>query len=188
MKIISLGWGVQSFALAAMSALRVLPPVDAAVHADTGHERRETYEFAKRWTPWLEGRGVRVVTVNAGAVRYQPLDRTTGQTHLPCYTLADADKSRGQLRRSCTQRWKIAPQRRWIREQGINPRATQSGQVKQWFGITLDEVERMRISDVLYIENVYPLIEMLDRPWTRGMALRWLRDNNLEIPVKSSCM
>ena len=35
------GLGVQSFALAAMSALGVLPPVDAAVHADTSHERSE---------------------------------------------------------------------------------------------------------------------------------------------------
>jgi len=40
-----------------MSALGVLPPVDAAVHADTGHERRETYEFAERWTSWLEALG-----------------------------------------------------------------------------------------------------------------------------------
>ncbi len=45
MKVISLGWGVQSFALATMSALGVLPSVDAAIHADTGHERRETLEI-----------------------------------------------------------------------------------------------------------------------------------------------
>lgn len=43
MRIISLGWGCQSFALCCMSALGVLPPVDAAVFADTGHERAETY-------------------------------------------------------------------------------------------------------------------------------------------------
>jgi len=48
MRIISLGWGVQSFALAAMVAKGVLPKVDAAVHADTVHERRETYELAER--------------------------------------------------------------------------------------------------------------------------------------------
>jgi 3'-phosphoadenosine 5'-phosphosulfate sulfotransferase (PAPS reductase)/FAD synthetase len=61
MKIINLGWGVQSFALAAMSALEILPRVDAAVHADTTWERSETYDFAKRWTPWLEGKGIRVI-------------------------------------------------------------------------------------------------------------------------------
>jgi hypothetical protein len=31
---ISLGWGVQSFTLAAMVALGELPPVDVAIHAD----------------------------------------------------------------------------------------------------------------------------------------------------------
>ena len=32
MRVISLGWGVQSFTLAAMAALGDIPPVDAAIH------------------------------------------------------------------------------------------------------------------------------------------------------------
>ena len=54
MKILSLGWGVQSFTLAAMAALGEIEPVDFAIHADTRHEFSGTYEFAKTWTPWLE--------------------------------------------------------------------------------------------------------------------------------------
>ena len=65
MKVISLGWGVQSFTLAAMAALGETEPVDAAIHADTTHEASGTYEFARQWTPWLEERGVKVVTVQA---------------------------------------------------------------------------------------------------------------------------
>jgi len=38
MKSLSLGWGVQSFTLAAMVALGDLEPVDVAIHADTTHE------------------------------------------------------------------------------------------------------------------------------------------------------
>ena len=53
MKVISLGWGVQLWGLA-MVAKGILPPVDAAIHADTGHERSETYAFAARWTPWCD--------------------------------------------------------------------------------------------------------------------------------------
>lgn len=64
MKILSLGWGVQSFTLAAMSALGELEPIDAAIHSDTGYESQLTYEFAKRWTGWLEDHGVKVVTVH----------------------------------------------------------------------------------------------------------------------------
>ena len=35
---LSLGWGVQSWTIAAMAALGELPPIDLAIHADTGHE------------------------------------------------------------------------------------------------------------------------------------------------------
>ena len=38
MRVISLGWGVQSFTLAAMVALGELEPIDAAIHADTTHD------------------------------------------------------------------------------------------------------------------------------------------------------
>ena len=62
-KVLSLGWGVQSWTLAAMSALGELEPVDFAVHADTTWECKQTYEFAERWTFWLEECGVKVVTV-----------------------------------------------------------------------------------------------------------------------------
>jgi hypothetical protein len=37
LKYLSLGWGVQSFTLATMIALEELPPVEFAIHADTGH-------------------------------------------------------------------------------------------------------------------------------------------------------
>ena len=183
MRVINLGWGVQSFALAAMSALGELPAVDVAIHADTGHERAATSEFAERWTPWLEKRGVRVVTVQAShAVRHVMFDQSNGQTMIPLYTLSEANGARGMLRRSCTHRWKIQPIRRWLQ-------AHRDGQqVEQWFGITLDEVQRMKPSDVQYIAHVYPFIEMLDRPWTRGMVVKWLHENDLETPVKSACV
>ena len=187
MRVISLGWGVQSFALAAMSALGELPPVDVAIHADTTHERSETYAFAAKWTPWLEERGVRVVTVS---------DRKAanvfwgegGQVSLPAFTLRSANLNRGQLRRSCTQRWKIAPQRRWISaelQRRDLPKTPKAG--NQWFGIRLDEWARMRDSDVKYIQNGYPFMEM-DPPMSRADIMRWLLDNGLEIPVKSACV
>lgn len=184
MKIISLGWGVQSFALAAMSALGILPPVDAAVHADTGHERAETYALAEKWTPWLEERGVRVVTVR-GDHHSGTVDRWGG-VFVAAFTLNVSDNSRGMLRRQCTSRWKIGPIRRWIRAQGID--ISIPGVVKQWLGITLDEMTRMRMSGINYLTNDYPFIEMLDRSWTRGMVIKWLVENGLEVPVKSSCI
>lgn len=42
-RAISLGWGWQSYCLAVMAALGDIEPVDAAIHADTTHERSATY-------------------------------------------------------------------------------------------------------------------------------------------------
>ena len=41
LKILSLGWGVQSWTLAAMAALGEIPKPDFAVHSDTTHEMIE---------------------------------------------------------------------------------------------------------------------------------------------------
>lgn len=170
-----------------MSALGILPKVDAVIHADTTHERSETYAFARKWTPWLEEHGIRVVTaVDEKAT--QAIYRTN-QTHIPAFTFCEEhmamgyydvgfdedgnDESvwvpykspkmvpgyiAGMLNRSCTQRWKIAPIHRWLQ-------ANRNGeQVEQWLGITLDEVGRMTTSNVGYVDLKYPFIEMLDRP------------------------
>ncbi|MBU2052581.1 hypothetical protein KKH13_05230 [Patescibacteria group bacterium] len=183
MKVISLGWGCQSFALAAMSALGVLPKVDVAIHADTTHERSETYEFAKRWTPWLEDRGVRVVTVQTTPARSDPFySVNVPSTFLPAFHSYPDGRPSGQFHRQCTNEWKIRPIRQWLQ-------AHRKGEpVEQWLGITLDEVARMKGADVQYITNGFPFIETLSRPWTRGMAIRWLLDNGLEVPVKSACV
>jgi len=175
LRVISLGWGVQSFALAAMSALGVLPPVDAAIHANTRHERSETYAFVAKWTPWLEARGVRVVTVSA---KPETTNIETGVTP-PFFTVGP--EGRGMLRRTCTDRWKIRPIQRWIR-------ANRDGrQVESLLGVTLDEWQRMKDSGVSYITNRFPFME-LEPPWRRSDVVRWLLDNGLEVPVKSACI
>jgi len=176
MKIISLGWGIQSFTLAAMVALGELEPVDAAIHADTTYERSDTYSFAERWTPWLEERGVKIVTVQANNPRIIT-DRAGGEIFIPSYT-ASSDKG-GQLRRQCTQRWKVAPIRRWLQSH-------RNGEpVEQWLGISLDEYTRMKDSDVKYITSRWPLIE---KRMTRKDCVAWLKEHNLEVPMKSSCV
>lgn len=65
MKILSMGWGVQTWTLAAMMALDAHPRADFLVFADTHHEGQGTYDFARKWTPWLGERGLTVVTVEA---------------------------------------------------------------------------------------------------------------------------
>ena len=187
MQVISLGWGVQSFTLAAMSVLGELPPVDVALHADTTHERRATYEFAARWTPWLEQRGVKVVTVSPSGLRSDPLNfYKTNSILIPVSTATGSSPRGGRLRRQCTREWKIDPMRHWISAELARRGLSKSpGIVEQWLGISLDEVERMRPGDVRYIENQWPLI---DRRMTRHDCTKWLARHGLEIPPKSSCV
>ena len=175
MKAISLGWGVQSFTLAAMSALGDLEPVDVAIHADTTHETSGTYAFAERWTPWLEERGVRVVTVRDAA---QAATVTEFKTDIPAFTDTPGG-SGGMLRRQCTHRWKINPMRKWLQ-------ANRNGAtVEQWLGISLDEFQRMKDSDRKYIKHRWPLIE---RRMTRWDCQRYLETHGLEVPPKSACV
>jgi hypothetical protein len=178
MKIISLGWGVQSFTLAAMSALGELPKVDYAIHADTTHESQLTYEFARKWTPWLEEHGVKVITVKPK--QSDPTNNGYGTQDVPFYTLNQLGES-GQGKRQCTTQWKINPMRKFI--SSVAGKKT-PGAIEQWIGISLDEFQRMKPSDVKYITTIWPLIDL---KMTRKDCEKWLLEHNLEIPAKSAC-
>ena len=178
---LSLGWGVQSFTLAAMVALGELPPVDLAIHADTTHEARGTYAHAQKWTPWLGEHGVKVVTVTADNTEVVRAWANSRSVMIPAFTLAP-DGSPGQVRRQCTHDWKLTPIRRYLRQLIPNPKP---GAVECWQGISLDEWHRMRDSDVKYIKNVYPLV---DQRMTRRDCISWLLAHGLGVPPKSACV
>lgn len=172
-RVLSLGWGVQSWTLAAMAALGDIPKVDVAIHADTLHERANTYLFAREWALWLDQRGVRVVTVSD---RQQ--DGTAdkwGGVFIPAFT--HDGRSAGMLRRQCTERWKIRPMRRWLRE-------NLPGHVDLLIGISTDEALRQKPSDVQYVTNTWPLIEL---GMSRADCVAYLKDRGLPVPTKSSC-
>ncbi len=224
--IISLGWGVQSWTLAAMSALGELPKVDFAIHSDTTWEYQDTYEFAEQWTSWLEQNGVKVITTSdakqarkvhtaktdipactsgnvGGGAPGAVADKANGKVFIPAFSRYEpesvvdewdgvsgnaytvGDNINGQLRRQSTQRWKIAPMRRYI-SQELKRRGLHKmpGVVTQWLGITIDEWQRAKDSDVKYITHSYPL---LDKRMSRADCIDWLRARGLSVPPKSSC-
>ena len=180
---LSMGWGEQSFTLGAMVALGDLPPIDLAIHADTGHEAQGTYEHARKYTPWLGERGLRVVTVGEPRTELV-MQEWSGSVQIPAFTRERRTGSRGQLLRQCTRNWKLNPIRRHVRTllPGGRPRPES---VHCWQGISLDELERMRDSDVRYIKNVYPLVELR---MTRLDCRQYLLEHGLDVPVKSACV
>jgi hypothetical protein len=184
MKVLSLGWGVQSFTLAAMVALGQLESIDFAIHADTTHESSLTYDFAKRWTPWLEERGVKIVTIQPprADVLYPEYKN---RVEIPAYTVSKNGKS-AQAHRQCTGDWKIEPMKRWISAELVRQGVKKTpGVVEQWIGISLDEWQRMKENKVKYIKNRWPLIE---KRRSRHDCEKWLKEHGLEVPSKSACV
>ena len=180
LRVLSLGWGVQSWTLAAMAALGEIEPIDYAVHADTTFEMSGTYDHAASWTPWLEDRGVKVVTVKAEP-EPSPIQQGTGAVMMPAYTL-NKDGTPTPIRRQCTNRWKIQPIRRFIRSHLTGK--PQPNSVELIMGISWDESYRMKDPNVKYIKHVYPLI---DKRMKRMHCIQWLQEHELTVPPKSTC-
>ena len=187
-----------------MAALGELE-ADVAIHADTFWEKTATYEFIAQWQPWLEERGLRVVTV--GKPNQAVTKVTTHATDIPAFTVNDTKADipgfnysegrppvftlspsgkGGQLRRQCTGRWKVQPIREWITgELAARGVRKSPGCVESLQGISLDEWQRMKDSDVRWVVNRYPLVEM---KMTRGDCVTWLERNGLAVPPKSACV
>lgn len=180
-RVLSLGWGIQSFTLAAMMAEGEIPPVDYAIHADTTHERTATYQHAEKWTPWLEERGVHVITV-------APEDSSVVArgNEVPIPAFFSGDRADGLLRRQCTDKWKVGPIRkeitRILEAQGLKKTP---GVVEMVIGISWDEALRMKDSRVAYITHDYPLV---DKRITRAACIHWLETHGIEQPPKSACV
>lgn len=89
------------------------------------------------------------------------------------------DGKAGVIRRQCTGAWKIRPIRRYLQTH-------RNGQlVELWLGISTDEFQRAKDSEVGYITHKYPLLEM---GMSRADCLKWLEAHSLPSPGKSSCV
>lgn len=193
MNVISLGAGVQSSTMALMAERGELGyQVDCAIFADTGAEPRAVYE----WLDWLEGKlSFPVHRVSKGSL-YQSImskDVLGGEekrdrfVSVPFYTRLPGSAREGMTRRQCTREFKLEPIRKKQRELiGLKPRQRGPKEVvmRSLQGISLDEMQRMRISDTAWIENVYPLIE---KRITRYQCIEWMKANGYPEPPKSAC-
>lgn len=196
-QILSLGAGVQSTAVFLMSCYGELPMLDAAVFADTQWEPGAVYDNLDRLEIEGEKYGIPLHRITKGDLRADYLDGAmVGGTKMggkrfasiPVYTLGPKGE-KGMIRRQCTREYKIEPIIRELRvimgyrwKQPI-PENT----LRQWFGISRDEIPRMRDSRKMWIENWYPLIEG-PKPMTRQECGTWLRERGWGVPQRSACI
>lgn len=187
MRVLSLGAGVQSSTVLLMSLRGELPPLAAAIFADTQWEPAAVY----RQLSWLEGKaaaqGVPVYRVTAGDLRAAALKRVSDAAgpaaRVPGFVAGGRGRE-GMLPRECTRDYKVRPIRRQIRCL-LGPKL-RPGAVEQWFGISVDEAHRMREPDVRWITHRYPLC--FDVPLTRAGCLRWLTERGYPEPPRSACV
>lgn len=191
-RILSLGAGVQSSTLALMIAHGELPPVDAAIFADTQWEPAHVYT----WLDWLESEVQRlphpfpIYRVTESNLRADTLRKqnTTGGRFaaIPWFTV-NPDGSKGMGRRQCTAEYKLKPLRRKQRElAGLAPKQRSKGVVVETLiGISTDEALRMKPSRDRWARNAWPLIE---QGISRQECLRWFERKGYPLPPKSSCI
>lgn len=184
LSVLSMGWGKQTWAMAAMMALGELPRTDYLVFADTGHEHQATYDFIRHWTPWLGEHGLNHIIVQ-GKRTDVVVQEWSNSVLIPAFTVETISGKEGQLKRQCTHDWKIMPIRRFVRAELERRGLHRSpGSVEMQMGISFDECQRIHSSDVSYITNAYPLAE---RHLTRLGCIQWLESHSLPVPPKSAC-
>lgn len=194
-RILSLGAGVQSTAVALLAATGGIDPIDGAIFADTGWEPASVYAQLDRLeAEVLEPAGIPLYRVGVGSIRDDLLGEGRPRFGTPpVYTLAP-DGDRGMVRRTCTKEYKLEPIKAKAREllgAKVDPDTGRTGRpprgtyVEQLIGISLDEVGRARDSDVSYARNVFPL---LDLRLTRADCDRINRRHGFAETAKSACI
>ena len=181
MNIISLGAGVQSSTMVLMAAHGEITPMpDCAIFADTQAEPSEVYD----WLSHLETRlPFKVYRVTQSNLAEHIFDH--GFSQIPVF-IRNASGSVGMGKRQCTKHWKIEPVQRELRRfSGMTRRHLTDDFYTLWQGISTDEASRMKDSRAHWIKHRFPLIEM---NMSRDDCLAWLRDNGIDLVVKSACV
>ena len=186
MKIISLGLGVQSTTMYLMSSLGELDRADHAVFADPGAEHPETYELLDYVLNWQQENDGIPITFEKKSLYADLLNwsHSTGQRFASIPAFTNSEQGGGMLRRQCTKEYKVDVVIKAVRElYGLKPHKRMP-MTEFWLGITLDEIMRMKDSQLPRVTNVYPLIEKRLR---RSDCLKWLDSYGFPQPVKSAC-
>jgi hypothetical protein len=185
-RVLNLGAGVQSSTLLLMACEGEIQ-VDRAVFADTQFEPKRVYTWLNWLMPVASKAGIPVSVVTAGDI-VEPYRTHSTSCFMPFF-IQNPDGSVGRARRACTVHFKIDAIERWIRRDvlGLRPRqrAPRTPVVTKIFGISYDELQRMRTPKEPWQLFEYPLV---DRRMTRLDCMVWLEGHGYPIPGRSSCI
>lgn len=209
--ILSLGAGVQSTMLYMLAYQKhpVMPPLDAAIFADTGEEPKAVYEHLK-WLKTLVGPPILernagnrlgdglIYSVGPSGYSYMTNKKRDGVRErfasIPAFTLGKDGKV-GLTRRQCTKEYKTDVVERTIRRDvlGLKPRQRlpKDVVVHQYMGLSFDEARRvLKVRSIFYGKTQwlahFPLFETNT---TRAGCRSWLLKQNIPHRVpRSACV
>lgn len=179
--VISLGAGKQSsyMLLNALEGKYKYYP-DYAIFSDTGCEPKYVYDFLDWLVKYVKQKyNFDITIVSAGNLQQDITEYLKGKKERVAAIPLRLSENGGLIMRQCTQDYKITPLRKYLKK------IRQKQKVRLWIGISMDEIERIKNSNVKYIENYYPLIEnqiFIDN------IINWFHVNEIMEPGKSACL
>lgn len=191
--VLSFSGGKQSSALLWM-VLRgeLVPPSQLLVlNADPGMEDSRSYEYVAMMKEKCAEAGVEFITA-PGPDLWEDLVMADKSRRIdnPPYFVTNPEGKTGKLRQACTQKYKIAPMDKVVRQVllrdfGIKLKASPPPKsVLKWIGFHAGEWHRMSGSNAKYSYHGYPLIDMkMEDSHVAGYYLK----NNLPKPARSVC-
>jgi len=194
LKVQSNGMGQQSVAMYLMSCDGDLPKLDYSIFADPGKEKQATYNYLD-YLKRLEKK-IPIIIENEKNLYKDLLKASkTGNrvASLPYFT-----KNGGLTMRQCTSEYKITPVENAIRRIQGKKKGQSFDLVEVWFGISLDEMDRMFKPKRKNVIHVYPFCgyqadrdgfkEYPTKRMTRSEIIKWIEEKGYKIPPKSACV
>ena len=164
MKIIaSFGGGINSTAML-LGLLERKERPDLILFADTGGEKSATYQWTATFSRWLQDRNFPPITT-VREERWTLEEECLRERTLPSIVVGF---------RSCSDKFKIRPQERYLKAAGIS-------EYIKLIGFDAGEAHRVKVPRP---DNRYPLIEW---GWGREECLRKIEGWGMWPPPKSSC-
>ena len=184
MKIISLGLGIQSTAMYLMSSLGEIDRADYAIFADPGAELPDTYELWNELSDWQKkNNGIKLVKKTKSL--YNDIVNGLNSYGARWASIPAFTESGGMIRRQCTGEYKVDVVIKEIRKLQNLKKYQKMSPVEMWLGISLDEIQRMKLSTFHRITYKYPLI---DKKITRNDCRSYLEEKGFLGVKKSSCV
>tara|TARA_Y100001951_G_C11244493_1_gene242529 strand:+ start:135 stop:911 length:777 start_codon:yes stop_codon:yes gene_type:complete len=184
MKIISLGMGVQSTALYLMSSLGYIEKANYAIYADLRSEKPTTDNLVKYLLDWQKyNDGIEILIEDADI--YTDVINGVNSDGKPFVTIPAFSESGGMVQRQCTGEYKIKTVKNKIRELHGLKYKQRMKPTELWLGISTDEIERAKVSQMYNVEYKYPLI---DKQISRADCITFLEERSFHNVDKSSCV